>query len=407
MNNLVSSYPAATHCGHLLTNEDGFPAVVRNKAELRQLKIKLLGRIYRKILQKGVNPMVAATHLIKIYRKYRSIFGEPMITKAAKSDGRYFWRLASPGFPSEAWDRMTENEIERGLNTGKRYGLRSLIFAITKKCPMNCEHCFEWYNLNKQDVLAVPDIINIVHKYQDYGTTQIMFSGGEPMLRMNDLKKVLQHVKGGTDFWIITSGYGLDRKQAEELKSSGLTGVMVSLDHFEASEHDRFRGFDGAFNMAVRGAIHAKRAGLATALGLCLTREFVSDENLRRYMEMAKGLGVAFVQFLEPRSSGRYSGKNVELTQKETAILEKTYLEYNSSGDYIDFPIINYLGYHQRHVGCFGAGDRFFYIDPDGDAHICPYCTGKMGNTLTFSVEEIIAKLSKQSCHVFVRNTAL
>jgi MoaA/NifB/PqqE/SkfB family radical SAM enzyme len=392
---------------HILPDEGVFPAIIKNMPELMRLKIRVLGRIYKKILQKGVNPLVAASILIKIYRKYRSIFGEPMITKAAKADGRYFWRLASPGFPSEAWDKMTVNEIERGLNSGKGYGLRSLIFAITKKCPMSCEHCFEWYNLNKQDLLSVQEIIQIVHKYQDFGTTQIMFSGGEPMLRVNDIKKVLQHVRSGTDFWIITSGYGLDKEQAEELKSSGLTGAMVSIDHFEAREHDRFRGFDGAFKMAVRGAIHAKCAGLATALGLCLTREFVFDKNLRRYMEMAKDLGVAFVQFLEPRSSGRYSGKNVELTQKETAILEKTYLEYNSSGDYLNFPIINYLGYHQRHVGCFGAGDRFFYIDPDGDAHICPYCTGKMGNTLIFSAEEIIAKLSKQNCFVFERNTAL
>ena len=124
-------------------------------------------------------------------------------------------------------------------------------------------------------------------------------------------------------------------------------------------------------------------------------------------MEMARALGVAFVQVLEPRSSGRYSGKNVELTPKETDMIEKMYLEYNSLSRYRDFPIINYLGYHQRHVGCFGAGDRFFYIDPDGDAHICPYCTGKITNTLSSSAEETIAELSKKSCFVFERNALL
>lgn len=29
---------------------------------------------------------------------------------------------------------------------------------------------------------------------------------------------------------------------------------------------------------------------------------------------------------------------------------------------------------------CSGVGDRFFYIDTDGFAHVCPYCSGKIAN---------------------------
>ncbi|MBK6364942.1 MAG: radical SAM protein [Saprospiraceae bacterium] len=90
------------------------------------------------------------------------------------------------------------------------------MFAITNKCPLHCEHCFEWDNLNKEEHLTTAEIINTVHKFQDYGTTQVMFSGGEPMLRIHDIYQTLQAAKPGTDFWIITSGLGFSLERAKK-----------------------------------------------------------------------------------------------------------------------------------------------------------------------------------------------
>ena len=118
-------------------------------------------------------------------------------------------------------------------------------------------------------------------------------------------------------------------------------------------------------------------------------------------MEFAKKLGVVFVQILEPRAVGRYTGRNVALSSEQISLLEKMYLDFNSSKKLKSYPIMNYLGYHQRKVGCFGAGNRFFYIDAGGDAHLCPFCQGKMGNVLHNTAEDIIRLLEKSKCHVY------
>ncbi len=380
--------------------------VVKNKTEMWQLKLAVLRQLFRLLLHKSGNPLTAFKIVHQIRKKYQNTFGEPLLSKATKVDGRYYWRLGTPGFPSKATLITHQNEINRFIPTQNSNGLRTVLFAITKKCPLNCQHCFEWNNLHQDEQLSTTDIINIVHKYQDYGTTQIMFSGGEPMLRINDLYKVLQAAKPKiTDFWIITSGLGLNLERAKQLKAAGLTGVMVSLDHHEAPAHDFFRGFQGAYNWATQAVTSANQAGLVTTLSLCATKAFVSTENITAYMQLAKKLGVSFVQIVEPRATGRYSGKNVELSEKETNILEKAYLSYNSDKQFQDYPIINYLGYHQRKVGCFGSGDRFFYIDTDGDAHICPFCTKKIANTLKLSAEDTIQLLSQNACHSFANST--
>jgi MoaA/NifB/PqqE/SkfB family radical SAM enzyme len=378
--------------------------IVVSKLEMLWLKILVLKQLFTILLNKTGSILEAYSMVRQIRVKYQNALGEPLLNKAAKVGGRYYWRFSTPGFPSEALKKLHKYEVNRLFPKEKEIGLRTLLFAITKRCPLQCEHCFEWDNLNKNEALTTNEIIDIVHKYQDYGTTQIMFSGGEPMLRINDIYEVLKAAKTGTDFWIITSGLGFTMEKAKKLKSLGLTGVMISLDHYESSQHNQFRGSEDAWNCAHQSTSNAKQVGLVTTLALCSTRSFTTRENLDKYMELAKSWGVTFVQLIEPRAKGRYAGKNVLLSEEMLRTLEQCYLEYNNADKYKTYPLVNYLGYHQRKVGCFGAGDRFFYIDTDGFAHVCPYCDGKVTNVKDHTANEVIDMLAQQNCHTFEKN---
>jgi MoaA/NifB/PqqE/SkfB family radical SAM enzyme len=149
---------------------------------------------------------------------------------------------------------------------------------------------------------------------------------------------------------------------------------------------------------------NAHKSGIVAALSLCATRSFVNYDNLVDYMELAKNLGVAFVQILEPRAVGRYHGQDVALSPEQIQLLEQIYLEYNNSKVYADYPIIQFLGYHQRKSGCFGAGDRFFYINTEGEAQICPYCSGGVADARSIDPDKMIDLLSYKSCHQFRKN---
>ena len=121
--------------------------------------------------------------------------------------------------------------------------------------------------------------------------------------------------ESNSNFWINTSGFKLTNEVAKRLKKSGLTGVFISLDHFEAEKHNDFRKFKDAYYWATTGAKNAIANKLVVALSLCVTNQFVTNNNLMTYMELAKKLGVQFVQFLEPKEVGHYNGKSVTLSQ--------------------------------------------------------------------------------------------
>lgn len=371
------------------------------------LQLRVLNLLFKTSFKIYRNPIKALKLIQGIRDKYGKIFGSTMLNKVTKVDGRYYWRFGDPGFPSGATAKMYENELNRLAPYDAPTGMRTLIIAITKKCPLNCKHCFEWDNLNKKETLKTEDIINLVRKYQDFGTTQIMFSGGEPMLRVNDIYKALNASASGTDFWVITSGLGFTLDRAKRLKNAGLTGVMISLDHWDAAAHNEFRGYANAYNMAINAIIYANKVGLATTLSLCTTKEFVTQKNITAYMNLARKLGVTFIQFLDPRATGKYHGQHIELEPEQIRLLEETYLKYNSSEEYDDYPIIDYLGYHQRNLGCFGAGDRFFYIDTDGDTHVCPFCASKVASAVQFPAKDIVQLLGQNKCMEFEQNMAL
>ena len=276
--------------------------------------------------------------------------------------------------------------------------LQTLIFAITKRCPLRCEHCCEWDALNQQETLSSSEIGAAIARFQKRGVAQVLLSGGEPLQRFDDLIALLNSAAAESDFWILTSGFGLTPERAGRLRQAGLTGVALSLDHWNRDAHDRFRGLNGSFEWVERAAANAHGAGLLVALSLCPTRDFVSRENLDEDARTAQRLGAGFVQILEPRPVGHYRGRDVQLTEPHIALLEEFYLRLNSDSSCVNMPAVAYADRTRRRTRCFGAGDRYAYVDTDGRLHPCPFCRTPAGSVLGAGLDSALQTLQANGC---------
>lgn len=324
-----------------------------------------------------------------------------------KAGRRYFSHLYAPGWPSRAFDRHLAAELIAAASRDDDPStplphprLQTVIFAVTRRCELRCLHCSEWDRLNEPDRLTVDDLHAVVAALQSLGVVQIHFTGGEPLERRDDLIQVLRGARPGTDFWLFTSGMGLTASVAASLRKAGLTGVNLSLDHWRPEAHDAFRGRDGAFAWVVRAARAADKAKLAVGLSLCATRNFVSDENLRRYAELARELGAGFIQVLEPYPEGRFAGKDVALAADAQRRLERFRVEMNRGRRSTPGPIVVYPAGDQRRVGCLGAGRRFAFIDADGRFNPCPFCHRPTGNALAGDLAGQVRELRRLGCPV-------
>ncbi len=306
------------------------------------------------------------------------------LKKIVSVDGRYYFNLYTPCWPSKAYDTLVKNELRRfAAEDSDSENLSFVFLAITRKCPMRCEHCFEWDNLNQRETFTKQDLLKVIQLYQQEGVLQFHFSGGEPMTRIKDLIDVIRFASQKSECWVVTSGFNLTHANADLLKAAGCKGIVVSIDHYLPEVHNLFRGHPQAFDSATKAVRAALDANLVVAISVCATKSFIDGQHLLPYLDFAKELGVHFVQVLEPKDIGHYSGKNVLLEQHHIDELEIVFKNVNFSAHFQRYPTLLYHGYHQRRVGCF-AGNRSVYVDSAGDVHACPFCHTGQYNILQY-----------------------
>jgi MoaA/NifB/PqqE/SkfB family radical SAM enzyme len=324
----------------------------------------------------------------KIWKVYKhmlqlrsDIYGGDL-RKIYRIGNKYHFTMYTPGWPSKGYDTLIKNELRRHAFPLDGTEKMSFAFlAITRKCPMRCEHCFEWDNLNQKESFTRDELLTTIDMYMKEGVLQFHLSGGEPMVRFRDLVAIIEQTSRHSECWVLSSGFNVTPGNAQKLKAAGCRGMVISIDHYIPELHNMFRGNMSAFDAATNAVTNAKAAGLVTAISVCATKDFLEKNHITAYMDFARNLGVQFVQVLEPRSVGHYEGKDVTLKEIHIQFLEKIFKTYNHHPLYKTYPTMMYHGYHQRRVGCF-SGSRSVYIDSAGDVHACPFCHTKSFNVI-------------------------
>jgi MoaA/NifB/PqqE/SkfB family radical SAM enzyme len=362
-------------------------------------RLDLWERLARQAFRLYGSPGRALTALRAVARARRTAAGGLAPRKYVVSAGRAFFSLHAPGYPSRAFDRYAELELNRALPLRPATELQFAFIAITRRCGLQCLHCSEWATLRQPDVLSVKDLCDIAEGLRAAGTVQILLTGGEPLMRLDAAEAICRSVGEDCDVWALTSGVPLTPEVARRFREAGATGVRISLDHVDPAKHDRFRGVPGTFARAVAGARNAREAGLLVALSLTATRDFVTADNLERYATLARDLGAGFIEVLDPRPVGRWTGADVALPPEQLALLEAFDRSMNLKRP--DMPLVDYPGIGQRRDGCWGAGDRYLFVDAAGTVHACPFCHGGVGGCLDEPLQALRGRLRTQGCQVF------
>ncbi|HET8724863.1 MAG TPA: radical SAM protein [Anaeromyxobacteraceae bacterium] len=347
----------------------------------------------------GRPPGEAAFAVRQLVAAVRRRHGFDLPLRRVRAGGRIFVDPAVPGWPSPALDRFLEGELERIAPT--RPGeppLHLAILAVTRRCGLRCLHCSDADLLGTDEAVPVPELVRIAGDLVELGASNLELTGGEPMLRLDAVEAVARAHGSRADVWVLTSGVGLDPAAAERLRSAGVTGAMVSIDHWEPERHDAFRGARGTFERATAGVRAAAAAGLVAGISFTATRE-VGASDLDRMAWLGRDLGAGFLRILEPRAVGRWAGQDVALRPGQVDLLLRFARTVNARRS--DLPVVELPALGQRTVGCSGGGDRFLFVDAEGRLHACPFCRGQAGSARGGALPEALARLRARGCHAF------
>ncbi|MDD3976121.1 MAG: radical SAM protein [Candidatus ainarchaeum sp.] len=121
-----------------------------------------------------------------------------------------------------------------------------LFIITTYNCNLNCKYCYlkKINLLNKKNAFDINNIINSINllvpkKYRSDST--IIFYGGEPLLDLKNIKKIIIRLKllGIYNFNIITNGTLINKNTIKKLKNWGIKNITISIDPIETNLKNR------------------------------------------------------------------------------------------------------------------------------------------------------------------------
>ncbi len=334
------------------------------------------------------------------YFKTLQIMRELKLRKFARMGNRSFFFLSKPAWPSKAYDRMA---AQGGLNaasagTPLKQHLDMAILAITGRCSLACQHCYERANISTTDVVPLDTWRTVISRLQEMGTGVVVLSGGEPMLAYRETLDLISGAdKDLSDIHIHTSGRGVTVERARELREAGLMAAGVGLDDADAARHNALRGSPTSFDDAVNAmrAFHA--AGVFTYTNTCLSKAFVQGRGFWELLALSGKLGAGTVRLLEPRPCGGYVGTSQDdlFSESDRAAVTEMFIQANTRWKHRRLPLVAYEAYFESpaRMGCSMGGLSFFAIDSRGNVIPCVFVPVSFGNVLEEDVRVIYDRM--------------
>jgi sulfatase maturation enzyme AslB (radical SAM superfamily) len=156
-------------------------------------------------------------HIVYMAQQFR--FENPHAVSGRTHINSFF-----PPYPSKAFDRFLDAVFNRRRVPFSAY------FAVTDQCPYACPHCS--YGKHVRGSLDTAQAIEVIRQLKSIGTVTIGFTGGEPLMR-NDINELVRAAGDTTATVMFTTGFGLSRDRAEQLRYAGLDCMTIGMESDE------------------------------------------------------------------------------------------------------------------------------------------------------------------------------
>ena len=115
-------------------------------------------------------------------------------------------------------------------------------WEITRRCNLNCEHCYARTSKTQSNELKTNDIKKVLDRLNEINTISLHFTGGEPFVR-KDFIDILEYANDyNFSITILTNATLINKKLAERLSMINIQSIQVSLDGAKAKTHNEIRG---------------------------------------------------------------------------------------------------------------------------------------------------------------------
>ena len=122
---------------------------------------------------------------------------------------------------------------------------------LTHRCNLQCKFCVFWKReIDTKKEMSIEDHKRFSGICKEIGVRAINLAGGEPLIR-KDLLDIIRVYAQNHIVIINTNGTLIDEEKARALWDAGVDVMNISIDAFDETTHDSFRG-PGVYKKAMK-----------------------------------------------------------------------------------------------------------------------------------------------------------
>ncbi len=343
--------------------------------------------------------------IINVAEKHFKMFPQKNFVKmkeALKDKDNCFVKLAHNILTDVDRDLVKSLMLSMGVHAGY-YGTKTvranrdkyncnvpftILFDPTSACNLKCKGCWAAeYGHSLQ--LSLDEMRSIVRQGKDLGTHFYMLTGGEPLIRKDDIITLASEFPECV-FLIYTNATLVDKKLCDNIKKCGNITLALSIEGDECSNDDR-RG-EGSYQTTIEAMKLLKQEKLLFGISVCYTSKNVnavtSDEFLNKmvdmgvkyafyfnYMPVGKGADKALIPTPTQRKYMYYWMKKMRNGKTGKALFA---FDFQDDGEYVG--------------GCIAGGRNYFHINSNGDIEPCVFVHYSDSNIRTDTLFEALQK---------------
>jgi len=165
--------------------------------------------------------------------------------------------------------------LSRSLKSPRTYHAQ---WMITRRCNYRCRGCSVWVDQDSAE-LSAEEIKRGLNVLSDLGILEIVFSGGNPLLR-EDIGEILDYASKH----FVTTVYDNGSMASEKIDAlRNVDFVAISLDTLDENKNDYLKGVPGAWKKAMTSIDRLSQEGIH--VGVSPT---ISQANLYEIVEFTK-----------------------------------------------------------------------------------------------------------------------
>lgn len=280
------------------------------------------------------------------------------------------------------------------------------IFAawhVTYRCNLRCKFCNFWKQpIDTSKELTVEQYKNSIPKLLEMGVRVVNFAGGEPCIR-KDLPDIASQF--AKDFIVVINSNGLliTDEYAEALWRSGVDIINISLDFFDSSKHNYFRGSEQAYSGAINAMKILNRHKIKKGQKVAM-QAILSPQNLNEFenmVDLAQKLDVDFA--FNPYRFGEHE-VDMSFTNADLGFLYDLKEKYSHfiATDYALEKTLEFV--KKGYTGVCGMGKYMLAIDPYGNVGPCEnmlqHCAGNINSDSASDISrKLLAIHDKKLCN--------